>query len=194
MSKHPVIRENINFTLEQGGGFSGIVTDNNDVPLNQGRICVDSLPDGNFYNCWNVNTNGTYTVDGLPTGTYRARVEAVPGYVVELYDNLSLYGANWSNATPISVTAGVIAPTNINFALNRGGGIAGYVYDTNGDPLANVSVDVAVGGYGQCTDASGHFQMDGLPYNTEIKVYAGGPGWGSCSESRLSAAVVGSCR
>ena len=36
---------------------------------------------------------------------------------------------------------------------------------------------------GHCTNADGSFYMDGLPLDTDIHIYAGGPGWGHCPET-----------
>ena len=126
--------------------------------------------------------NGTYTVIGLPAGTYRVHAQA-PGHANELYDE-KLYFSNHDEATPVIVTVNTDTP-DIDFTLDPGGTITGTVFMADGEtPLGDVQIDTAQwGGYGRCSDpVTGTFTIEGLPLNTPLYVYAGGQG--GCPENR----------
>jgi protocatechuate 3,4-dioxygenase beta subunit len=118
------------------------------------------------------DSDGSYTVGGLSTGDYIAKVEA-DGYAVEYYQDAT----SWSNATPISV----VQPdeTNgIDFTLDLGGSISGRVYDVTGtNPVGGGYVvarllDGSTAGY-VCAEDDGSYTISSLPL-AEHKVYAMG--------------------
>ncbi len=172
---------NIDFALEAGGSISGIVTESDgSTPISDARVCVEEYPWGAGYGCQDVNPDGTYTFNGLPTGTYRATAQA-PGFAKELFSELPYYG-DWSSATPVNVTAGSDTP-DIDFTLDPGGTISGTVYAEDGTtPLGGVPIDTRQwGGFGQCTNPDGTYTLEGLPLNTDIYVMAGSEQWGGCA-------------
>lgn len=175
-------RTDIDFTLDEGGTISGKITEEDGVtPIPGAEICVDTY-DAYFHpsSCSgsSVNGDGTYTFNGLSSGTYRVWAKA-PGFAHEHYDGVPYYG-NENNATPVSVTLGQDTP-NIDIMLDPGGSISGYVYDEGSLPLVEVPVDVWPGGFGNCTDVDGSFTIIGLPLDTDIIITAGGRSWGGCS-------------
>jgi putative Ig domain-containing protein/carboxypeptidase family protein len=134
----------INFALDHGGTISGKVTDANSIPIEGAGVEIyDSS--GNFVSYGYTDVNGDYTAEfGLQTGTYFARTYTFYGeYLDELYDNIPC--TEWcdpTTGTPISVTTGNDTG-NINFALDRGGAIAGRVIDGDtGEPIQFVFIDV----------------------------------------------------
>ncbi|MBI2333676.1 MAG: carboxypeptidase regulatory-like domain-containing protein, partial [Chloroflexi bacterium] len=50
--------------------------------------------------------------------------------------------------------------------FNRIGSISGYVFDTEGNPLGGIGVDVEFGGYGTCTDGNGYYTMQEIPFGS----------------------------
>jgi len=118
------------------------------------------------------DSDGSYTVGGLSTGDYVAKVEA-DGYAVEYYQDAT----SWSNATPISV----VQPDEtkgIDFTLDMGGSISGRVYDVTGtNPVGGGYVvatllDGSTAGY-VCAEDDGSYTISSLPL-AEHKVYAMG--------------------
>jgi len=79
----------------------------------------------------------------LAIGNYYARTEIYLNFVDELYDNIPCEpDCNILSGTPITVAAGQDTP-NINFALDPGGKISGYVYDAlTSMPIPNIDIYV----------------------------------------------------
>ena len=115
--------------------------------------------------------DGTYRIQGVPSGTYKIIAEA-DGYVREYYDN--------STFNPDLVT--VTAPdevANINFSLGHGGTITGRVIDQDTDqPLAFMSVNVNLNvsiyyPLNACTDDQGYYTITGVPLDVDFRVSSG---------------------
>src|SRR5262249_10401592 len=85
----------------------------------------------------------------------------------ESYNDHKCPNLNCNAADMVAVTLGVPTINNIDFALDLGGRISGRVTDANGNPLANVTVQIydsndnKVGS--PVTDGSGNFLSTGLP-------------------------------
>lgn len=136
-----VVTPNINFALSPGGSITGTVIDASTLlPIegvevtvhdSTGREVADGSTDG----------TGTFTVTGLPTGTYYARTEEVDGYIDEMYGGgVCPVFCRVTDGTPIAVTIGA-ATSGIDFALAAGGRIAGTVTDAvTTNPIASVTV------------------------------------------------------
>ena len=126
----------VDFTLSAGGTISGVVTrDSDGTPVSGAEVSAHSDTGG-----WGHGTtaaDGTYSVTGLPAGSYRVRVEASSqGFAGEFYNNTT----DWEQATKIAVTAGQTA-ASINFSLAGGGSISGTVVRQNdGTPVADADV------------------------------------------------------
>lgn len=131
---------NINSGLAPGGQIAGVVTDSAGTPLPGVEVeALDSS--GDFITAASTGADGTYTLRGLKTASYR--VEFFPGnqYVSEYYNGASTLTA----ATPVPVTAGS-TDSGINAALppaSAGGRISGAVTATStGLPVSGVSVTI----------------------------------------------------
>ncbi len=125
----------------------------------------------NAYNTFAIsNDNGEYKISNLPKGIYFV-IAYANGYIPEIYDDTT----NPMNATPVIINNN--EATGIDFALTKGGSIAGHVQDDNGDPIAGVKVSAmssnsqAPGGVPglpgimqmTITDENGDYKIDGLP-------------------------------
>lgn len=80
-----------------------------------------------------------------------------------------------------------------DLTFNRIGAISGLVYDTQGNPLGGIGVDVEEGGYGACTDETGYYEMREVPFGT-YTVVAGRQFCGEhpFAEEALAGVTVGS--
>jgi 5-hydroxyisourate hydrolase-like protein (transthyretin family) len=159
----------VDFALVRGGRISGTVRDAaSGLPL--AGVGVFIFPPSGGYVAYDyTDAAGAYTVTGLPPGTWYARSWDWGDYVDELYDDISCpsWSCGLSGAAPIAVTAGATT-TAIDFALARGGGIAGTVTDAStGLPLSGVRVMAYSSGGSYITDgytgASGAYSISGLP-------------------------------
>ena len=150
------------------GSISGYVYEEDGITTIEGAMVgVFDLYTPLCYGWVPSNADGSYTFGSLATGDYAVRVEA-EGYSVEWYDGV----LEKLNATPVSVVAPDDTP-GINFTLEPGGGILGYVYQSDGlTPVEGAQIDVF--GFGSSpaqwfslettwTFADGSYETGGLP-------------------------------
>jgi len=172
---------NINAQLAEGGAVSGMVTDENNNPLEGIWAEVYSF-DSNFIAYGLTDVNGNYEVAGLPTGDYIISFyeddylnNGIYTYVYEYYDDVYSFDA----ATTISVVAGTTT-SNINAQLAEGGTIRGTVTNENGNPLEEIWIDVydLDGNHisSDLTDASGNYEVGWLPTGDYIVWFHDGSG------------------
>lgn len=158
---------NINFSLEVGGSISGYVFREDGVtPLANVEVWAEESSFGHVGSAV-TGPDGSYTITGLPSGNYVVSTENNLGYVDEFYDNILGAWYNWPDATRVAVIKPNNTP-NINFSLEVGGSISGFVYKGDGvTPLANVTVwaeEDTFGYYRETTTASdGSYTLFGLP-------------------------------
>jgi hypothetical protein len=161
----------LDFICAQAGAISGSVRDSNNQPIE--GLCVhvfDNACGGNWLGATNTDSNGNYTLYGLPAGNCFVQACATCSglnYINEWWDNND--GSNHcEEAAPVSVTVGQTHP-GISFILNPGGSISGTVTDNNGQPIQGLWVhafDNACGGNwlgGDHTDSDGNYTICGLP-------------------------------
>lgn len=112
---------NIDFALDHGGSFTGVVVDATTLqPIFEAAVEIFDAS-GNLIEYAITDQQGRYHPRfGLATGSYYAVAFGLGmGYVPELYDNLVCPNlvCDVLSGTPIAVTAGSITP-DINFAIS----------------------------------------------------------------------------
>jgi large repetitive protein len=132
--------DGIDFSLRQGGGISGVVTDDDGgAPLagvaieaydGSGRLVAETAS----------NVLGQYTIDALPTGNYTVRTRNRQGYQNQIHDGGSCTPfCDPQSGTPIAVSEGSVT-SGIDFALVRSVAISGTVR-VDGVPAGNITVE-----------------------------------------------------
>ncbi|MEO7803915.1 MAG: carboxypeptidase regulatory-like domain-containing protein [Actinomycetota bacterium] len=155
----------INAQLEDGGSITGRVTDEAGLPVANAWVNANGGGPPGVYRSATTNTQGNYTIVGLPTGDYRVQFEGSygSGLVTEYYNNKSSY----MEANLVSVTEGQ-STSGIDAQLATGGSITGTVTGPTGQPLSNASVhatNLDASGLSEYTwtDSSGNYTLRGLP-------------------------------
>ena len=156
----------IDASLSPGAQISGTVTDADTAAPIEG-LCVYADSDDGGYGDAVTASDGTYTVRGLATGSYRVEFWdcSGSGYIGEFYDD-----ATFDTATPVEVTA-PNETSGIDAALSLGGSIEGTV-TASGVPVSEVCVDVSNGDTASFTSTlvDGTYRVDGLPAG-DYRVY-----------------------
>ncbi len=153
----------IDFQLELGGKIHGKVTGPDGTPLGNVRVHAQSLSTGGTNLSASTQTDGWYTIKGLPEGTYRVYADASEfNYIREYYDNVY----NMNSATAVSVSEAETTE-DIHFQLEIGGTITGRVTDPNGIGLSGLWVyanDYSTGDWvaSQTTQSDGSYGFTGL--------------------------------
>ncbi len=156
----------IDAQLATGGRITGRVTDTNGAPIANASVSASpaGAVSGGFGSAM-TGTDGTYTISGLPAGSYQVRFAPMGSDLISEYYRDT---TNYSAATPVTVTAGNTT-TGIDADLAPGGKITGRVTNSNGTPIANISVSanpagVGSGGYSSAmTSTDGTYTISGLP-------------------------------
>ena len=131
MGQRTILNEAV---LAQGGAITGAVKNGSSMGI--GMVSV-TVYDAN--NLWVRSTttdfSGSYTVGGLPTGTYKICFDgSMAGYGNECYDNQGWM--DLTNATPVLAAAG--QTTTLNDAiLAQGGDITGAVKNSSGSGIGS---------------------------------------------------------
>jgi hypothetical protein len=149
----------ISTALHEGGTFSGTITSSSGRPLS--GVCVLAESNAAGLAAEGItDTNGDYSVAGLPNGTYAAVFEPCAGQ--------NYAAAVWKNGATFTVTAGKVT-TGISGALATGAEIEGALVSSTGVGLsalcvvlseksANETVTVEEGPFG----FAGSFSFAGL--------------------------------
>ncbi|MBK9123996.1 MAG: carboxypeptidase regulatory-like domain-containing protein [Chloroflexi bacterium] len=175
----------INFTLDPGGTISGTVR------AADGVTFLPLIPvgtDGLWFDDCSSNSDGTYTIRGLPLNVPIYMSAGGPRRWLGFCDDSYLMEwwqeeADFANADPITLTpGGGEHATGIDFTLDLGGSISGTIYEADGvTPIASTAwVCVAEYPFGQgmgCLDANtvvnGVYTFSGLPTgNYRVEAYA----------------------
>ena len=160
----------IDFALPAAGVIAGTVRDEITTAGLAG-ITMTVVDAGNaFVTSTTTLPGGTYSVGGLPAGSFFVRTDnSTLGYINELYNNVPCalqFSCPLTSATPVPVVAGSTT-LGIDFDLKPGGRFAGTITDAaTSAPLSGVTVEV-VNAAGQVlsrtnTDASGVYASRGL--------------------------------
>ena len=155
----------IDFSLGSGGAISGTVTDEvTGLPLADVNVWAEIYDCCGAGNWAQTGADGTYRIEGLPSGDYRVTVDTFDqGYVREFFASTT----DWNEASKVTVTAGA-ETANVDFSLVTGGTIAGRVTrESDGTPVADADVwadtyDCCGGGNGARTNANGEYVIEGL--------------------------------
>ena len=145
-----------------GGAVSGHVRQLDGQPISGATVEVLHI-DGGTWGEAVTKFDGSYRVGGIGTGEYEVRAFK-RGFARKYYDNVvfSLDAATIHVAAPEEITG-------IEFYLNEGGSISGYVYngETN-EPIQEASMRVIPSseepddGFHTVTDANGFYQIEYL--------------------------------
>ncbi len=132
--------DNIDFSLRQGGGISGTVTDDDGGdPL--GGIGIE-VYDGAGQMVAQTSTNviGDFQVEALPDGNYTVRTRNRQGYRNQIHDGGSCTPfCDPLDGTPISVSEGSVT-SGIDFVLVQSATISGTVR-VNGTATGSIKVE-----------------------------------------------------
>jgi ABC-type oligopeptide transport system substrate-binding subunit len=135
-----------NFSLQPGGSISGTVRDASDTPI-AGLAVVVVDQNNEWIDSNTTLDDGSYTIAGLPaTNTlyvYACADCNVPSPYLNMYYDATGPVYALENARPITISAGE-ETSGLNFALQAGNSISGWVQDTNDPalPLGGITVGV----------------------------------------------------
>ena len=157
------------------GSITGITQADNGTPM-VGHVVAYDWDTGSFKGDAVSSTDGTYSITGLASGTYRVKAEAA-GYLDEYWNESSTFaGAAMITVTDPNATSG------INFTLTPGSSFSGHVYRDDGTTpidLAEIVAyeNVTVPGTwtwmaDAFTDASGSYRLVTGTDNGSYKVMA----------------------
>jgi len=161
-------RTGISAGLYKGAKISGKVTEASTASVGLAGICVNA-------GGWNTNTGpgGTYTLAGLPPGTYSVEFQSCgnsANYETQWWDDLS---TPFPSTTPVSLTIGQ-ARTGIDAAMYPGGAVSGTVTTaTTKAPVPGICVSAlnattaagktfGASAWGTSTGAAGGYTVTGL--------------------------------
>lgn len=155
-----------NFSLQPAGRVRGIVRDDTGVALN-GVVVRAFDSTGRVIRSATSGTDGSYEIGGLPAGDVYLRTAAPGSYTDQVYaDTNCVPVCDVLNGTPVTIGAGAIED-GIDFSLVPGGGIAGGVTNSAGDPLGALQVAVfnrlGANVASVNTNAAGDYTARGLP-------------------------------
>ena len=170
----PDMTTNINFALERGSTIRGVITDCADPLVNIADVgvCAYEWETGNSVECSSfTEADGSYEITGLPAGSYKV--------CAQQYALGSRY-ARKCYEFPIELAVEVVY--NLDLCLEVGGSIAGTI-DCEGCGSGSIWITVLNkpvsedGGIVQLSyiPVPGTYSVGGLPYGTEMWVYADWP-------------------
>ena len=110
--------------------------------------------------------DGLYQLDGLDSGDYQVRADALSaGFTSEIYDD----SRELNNYLPVSVINSTVT-NGIDFVLDLAGSISGTVVDSSGLPIPDLTIAVSQGLFDNeldlvvtSTDSAGHYLLGGVP-------------------------------
>jgi len=126
-------------TLVLGGTISGVVTARGGGGLAHARVEIS----GDHSAYWEIyaDDQGSYSLSGLAPGSYTVHFKAPPStFWIDYWWNQA---DSWNTATPIQIELGTVA-TGINGVLAAPSSISGRLVDTDGSPVAGMSVSASV--------------------------------------------------
>jgi hypothetical protein len=183
--KFPVSSSDISgvqLTLPQVGSITGTISGPSG-PVGAGEVCATAFKDGGSQRSYGsleaaracTDSAGVYTL-GLIFGSYRIHFGSMPGapFKSEWYDQV-IPTRGYSEATVVSLAAGVTATKTISPTLVAGKFISGRVTDASGLPVPEASVTAMLidpetsrpmGGFGVRTLSDGTYSIWGVDPGT----------------------------
>lgn len=166
--------ENINFSLRLGGKITGTINLPGSLIVYAFVFAIDTTHKTIYYDMpIGVLGSASYSIEGLPTGTYLLRTFNLLGYIDVYYNNKS----SWVTADPVSTTEGGTTSSK-NFTLSTGGKIEGNVTSAVSGPLGDSALvlgillaDTLEWFQVAFTNSSGNYTLSGLR-NGYWKVFA----------------------
>ncbi len=163
------ITYNINAQLAAGGQITGKVTDVSAVGIANIYVTIRDASN-NYIDQAYTDASGDYSVDGLPTGSYRVYFDnSGLNFVSEWYNDKTSFAL----ADAVAVTAGSTIP-NIDAQLATGGQITGRVTNASAVGIPDIIVSIQDSSNNTIdhvhTDATGNYSVIGLPTGS-FKVY-----------------------
>jgi hypothetical protein len=157
--------DNINFSLRLGGKITGTVNLPGSLIVYAFVFAIDTTHKTVYYDLpIGVLGSASYSIEGLPTGTYKLRAFNLLGYIDVYYYNKS----SLVTADPVSVTEGGTTSSK-NFTLSSGGKIEGNVSGEATGPLGDSALVVGILLQDTLewfqvafTNTSGNYSMKGL--------------------------------
>jgi len=165
----PNTTADISMALGKAGSISGTLSDRiTGGGIAGASLYVFNLGSGEFAGSGQSDGNGTYTISGLASGSYRLRIDppSSTGYLEKWYNGPDAYLC----ADIVSVNA-PNTTTGIDASLDRGGSLSGRITDaTTGSGISGASIFLTntsthAGIYLSNTtiDSSGAFIIGGVP-------------------------------
>jgi protocatechuate 3,4-dioxygenase beta subunit len=149
------------------GHISGTITIPAGLPQVFGTVSVYDVSGNLVRTASSFYTSDTsYSVKGIPDGSYFVKLSEGPVYVDQLYDGvLCPSSCNVTLGTPVAVSLGATT-SNINFTLIENGSVSGTVTGTGGVPVQFMTVSAfnASGALAAnaTTTANGSYKILGL--------------------------------
>ena len=159
----------LNATLAAGATISGTVTNASGSPVT--NVCVYATSTSGSGSAQS-GTDGTYTITGLPTGSYAIRYSncsSGTNVITQYFNNTPSGSATEAGSLAVAVTVGTNI-TGLNATLAAGATISGTVTNASGSPVANVCVyaNSTAGDVGAQTNGAGTYTITGLPTGSYI--------------------------
>ncbi|MGO9380146.1 MAG: carboxypeptidase regulatory-like domain-containing protein, partial [Dissulfurispiraceae bacterium] len=145
-----------------GASISGTVTSTTGMGIANVYVEVDNSSGNYIASGWTAS-DGTYTVSGIPTGSYTINFSTYgSNYLRQWYNNeTSSDSANLVSVTAPNTTSGV------NAVLAVGGSISGIVTNAAGMGISNVYVEM--------DDGSGNYAAEGVTASDGTYTFSGIP-------------------
>jgi hypothetical protein len=128
----------IDAEMVEGGGVEGIVKKEvGGAPVEEASVCAWTIFGEEFGGCAETDSDGEYTIQGMPEGEYEIEFWAAEqGLLTQYYDHKD----HWSEANPVTVTVGAVTPA-IDADLRPAARVEGQVRRaSDGAPFAEVEV------------------------------------------------------